>query len=173
MINERTILTEKHRRRVLFSFSRIVLLLVSSLALLGCEESFDLGKKKLTGPFLVRDGITYDQESNQPITGIALKYFEGGQLKYKAYFKGGKKEGLEEYYFENGQLNQRSNYRGGKKEGLYEVFNRFGDLSLKGNFKHGERNGLWTGYKDHKGKPTAPVCYVNDLILAISDCLAE
>ena len=34
----------------------------------------------VTGPFLVRDGITYDQKTNEPVTGIVEKFHENGQL---------------------------------------------------------------------------------------------
>jgi antitoxin component YwqK of YwqJK toxin-antitoxin module len=34
----------------------------------------------VTGPFLIRDGITYDQKTNEPVTGIVEKFHENGQL---------------------------------------------------------------------------------------------
>ena len=59
----------------------------------------------ITGPFLIREGITYNQNTNEPITGI-----------------------VEEFYA-NGQLNWRVNYIDGKPDGLWEDFEAL--LSIK------------------------------------------
>ena len=34
----------------------------------------------VTGPFLVRDGITYHQDTNELVTGIVDEFYENGQL---------------------------------------------------------------------------------------------
>jgi hypothetical protein len=38
----------------------------------------------VTGPFLIRDGITHDQNTNEPITGIVEEFYENDKLQYRA-----------------------------------------------------------------------------------------
>ena len=53
------------------------LLTILSLVLLSVHS---YSQEVFTGPFLVRDGITYDQKTNEPVTGIVEKFHENGQL---------------------------------------------------------------------------------------------
>ena len=38
-------------------------------------------KEVLTGPFLIRGEITYDQKTNEPITGNIETFYDNGQLE--------------------------------------------------------------------------------------------
>ena len=40
----------------------------------------------VTGPFLIRDGIYYHQDTNELVTGIVEKFHENGQLKEKGIY---------------------------------------------------------------------------------------
>ena len=66
------------------------------------------------GPFLIRDGIRYHQDTNKPITGIV------------------------ESFHDNGQLRTRVNYKEGEQDGLWEWFNEDGNLSMTKTFRNGE-----------------------------------
>ena len=57
---------------------------------------------------------------------------------FKANYKDGKQDGLEEYYHENGQLWSRTNYKDGKKDGLYESYHENGQFNFKLCWKNGE-----------------------------------
>ena len=73
-----------------------------------------------TGPFIVRDGITYHQDTNEPLTGIIETFYENGQLERRGNYKDGKPEGLWERFYEYGQLKQKLNYKKRKSEGSQE-----------------------------------------------------
>ena len=91
-----------------------------------------------TGPFLIRDGITYHQETNEPITGIVEEFYDNGQLKGRGNFKDGKPDGLHEWFHGNGQLFSRGNFKDGKEDGLFEHFDENGNLSITLTYRNGE-----------------------------------
>jgi antitoxin component YwqK of YwqJK toxin-antitoxin module len=65
----------------------------------------------ITGSFLVRYGITYDQNTNEPVTGIVEEFYDDGQLKSRGTYIDGRKDGLWEWFYENGQLEHRTTFR--------------------------------------------------------------
>ena len=73
-----------------------------------------------TGPFVTRDGVKYDQNTNEPVTGIEETFYENGQLSSRSNFIGGELNGLSEEFHENGQLSRRANYTDGELNGLRE-----------------------------------------------------
>ena len=58
----------------------------------------------VTGPFLIRDGITYHQNTNQLVTGIIESFHENGQLEYRTTYRDGELDGPFETFHEDGQL---------------------------------------------------------------------
>jgi len=84
-----------------------------------------------------RNGVTYRVDSDEPFTGISVKFHENGLLKNRAHYKAGLKNGLSEWYWENGQLGQRANLKDGKKDGLLEAFNQNGQLQRSVIYKNG------------------------------------
>ena len=48
----------------------------------------------VTGPFLIRDGIYYHQDTNELVTGIIEGFYNGGQLRFRGTYKDGKRDGL-------------------------------------------------------------------------------
>jgi len=97
----------------------------------------------VTGPFLIIDGITYDQNTNEPVTGIVESFHGNGQLSSRGNFIYGKRDGLWEYFYENSQLLGRGNYIDGGREGLHETFHENGQLEIRGNYIDGEPDGLY------------------------------
>ena len=117
----------------------------------------------VTGPFLIRNGITYYQDTNEPITGIVEKfsdnsllqsranyrdgevvvqtifnYFENGQLEFRENWIDGVRSGLFEWFYENGQLQYRGNYTDGVQDGLVEFFDEDGNLTETRTYRNGE-----------------------------------
>ncbi len=93
----------------------------------------------LADQLVVRKGVTYQVDSDEPFTGRSVKYHENGKLKNRTDYKDGKKEGLSEWFWENGTLGQRGNLKGGKKEGLLEMFNENGVLIRSVVYEDGVR----------------------------------
>jgi cytochrome c biogenesis protein CcmG/thiol:disulfide interchange protein DsbE len=127
--------------------SRSLLTILSLVLLSSCSQEVPTEVtpqplEVVTGPFLIRDGIRYHQDTNELVTGIVEEFHENGQLRDKSNFKDGVLDGLNEYFHENGQLLFRANYRDGKPDGLHESFHGNGQLRDKSNFKDGVLDGL-------------------------------
>jgi hypothetical protein len=93
----------------------------------------------LADQLVERNGVTYRVDSDEPFTGLSVKYHDNGKLKNRTDYKDGKKDGLSEWFWENGTLGQRGNLKGGKKNGLLEVFSQNGKLIRSVNYKNGVR----------------------------------
>ena len=93
------------------------LLTILCLVLLSVH-SYSQGR--VTGPFLIIDGITYHQDTNEPVTGIVEEFYDDGQLEQRTTYIDGKEEGLSEVFYENGQLWFRGNYKDGELDGIFE-----------------------------------------------------
>jgi len=124
-----------------------LLLLLSVFLLVSCSQEVPIETptevtpqplEVVTGPFLFRDGITYHQDTNEPITGIVESFHDNGILKGRGNFKDGKPDGLHESFHENGQLWIRRNYVDGKEEGLFEMFDEDGNLTETRTYRNGE-----------------------------------
>ena len=48
----------------------------------------------VTGHILIRDGIRYHQDTNEPVTGIVEEFYDDGQLLSRKNYKDGKEDGL-------------------------------------------------------------------------------
>ena len=64
-----------------------------------------------TGPFVTRDGVKYDQNTNEPVNGIEKSFDENGQLSERLNYKDDERDGLYESFDENGQLEGRRSYK--------------------------------------------------------------
>ena len=87
---------------------------------------------------VTRDGLTYHQDTNKPVTGIVEEFHENGQLMGRGNFIDGKREGLKEVFYRNGQLQYRGNHIDGKLEGPLEYFDRNGNLTKTETYRNGE-----------------------------------
>lgn len=105
-------------------------------------------KKIFTGPFLIIDGVKYDQKSNSPVTGVIENYHDSGALKLRTHYRDGLKNGSEEWFYENGQLRIRSTFHNGKQQGKYEIFFTTGQLSLITNYTDGKEHGVQVSYSN-------------------------
>jgi antitoxin component YwqK of YwqJK toxin-antitoxin module len=90
-----------------------------------------------TGPFVTRDGVKYDQNTNEPVTGIEVVFHENGQLFIKENYIDGELDGLYETFHVNGQLSSRSNFIDGERDGLSESFDENGNLIETETYRNG------------------------------------
>jgi len=116
--------------------------LVFLLLIISCSQE----DKIFTGPFLIKDGVTYDQDTNKPVTGIALLTIGddqyGYEMKTRTTFKNGRKNGLEEIFHEDGKLASRINYMSGIKNGVLETYWPSGQLYTRLSYTAGKESGL-------------------------------
>ena len=73
-------------------------------------------KEVFMGLTVTKNGVIFNQDTDEPITGIIKKYYESGQLKSSSHYINGKPNGLFEKFFENGQLEESIIYTDGKKK---------------------------------------------------------
>ena len=92
----------------------------------------------ITGPFLLREGIYYHQDTNELVTGTVEYFHDNGQLQEKGNYKDGEPDGLWEEFHENGQLESRGNFINGEQDGLQEYFDEDGNLIGTLTYRNGE-----------------------------------
>ena len=117
------------------------------IVLSGCT----IDSEVITGPFLIRDGVTFHQSTDTPVTGVIQDFHANGQLRDLYFYKNGIREGLFESFHPNGQLRERAFYADGVKNGQQEIFNDLGSLSAQVTYRSGIREGAYTSY-DKDGK---------------------
>ena len=62
----------------LFSFFLLVFLV-------SCSQE----PKVYEGPFLIKEGVKYDQRTDQTLTGVVMDFYENGQLLFKENYVDG------------------------------------------------------------------------------------
>ena len=113
---------------------------------------------------LIRDGITYDQNTNEPFTGIVEEFHENGQLEMRENFIDGVRDGLYEEFYEDGQLKGRGNFKDGKPDGHQESYHNNGQLQFRGNYIDGKRDGLFENL-DENGNVSITETWENGLLI--------
>tara|TARA_B100001029_G_scaffold177224_1_gene181499 strand:- start:344 stop:1444 length:1101 start_codon:yes stop_codon:yes gene_type:complete len=102
-------------------------LLITSIFFISCcSYEKEVSKDRL----VERNGVAYEVNSEMPFIGVAVSYYENGQLQEKTAFKDGVRHGTYEQYYENGQLEYKINYVEGK-EGPYESYYQNGQLNTR------------------------------------------
>ena len=125
---------------------------------------------------VVRDGITYQINSDKPFTGKTVEFYNNFELiikevtpilsdreltltrevKEKISYVNGKREGVSEYFHTNGQFKKRVTYKNRKKSGLYEEFLINGELikKIRYGITEGDTRGWsWDGKYNEEGQP--------------------
>lgn len=124
-----------------------LLISLCCLLLIACSPKPDV----FIGSIIVKDGIRYIQETNQPITGVHFSYAEeNGQVLAEQNFKNGKRHGISKEYFKNGQVRESMNYKEGMGDGVLNVYNPSGDLLVRRRYKNGLLNGFSEWYKNRE-----------------------
>jgi antitoxin component YwqK of YwqJK toxin-antitoxin module len=132
-----------------------LLTLICLVLLSSCSQEPEV----VTGHILVRDGITYHQDTNEPITGIVEEFYENGQLKVRQYYKDGKGDGLHEGFYTNGQLEFRQTYKDGKVDGWWESYHINGQVRGSGSVIEGNQDGVYVWFDN--GVPFMTRLYKN------------
>ena len=83
------------------------------------------------------NGLVYDKETRQPITGKVLHY-DGSNLQAEKPYINGKLEGLVKTYYENGNLESETPYKNGKREGVDKWYYKNGNLEREINYNQGK-----------------------------------
>jgi len=92
----------------------------------------------------VRDGVTFDQQTDKPITGLWVHTAE--VWKYETPYKDGKLDGVERVFlWESGQLIRKTSYKNGMRHGLSETFD-YGYLKTSSEWFEDQKNGLFRQY---------------------------
>ena len=120
---------------------------MKKLLILTCLLILSSCAKEIPSEQLVkRQGVFYEINTTTPFTGNTVGYHKNGQLKSKANYKNGERDGLWESYYENGELEFKGYYKNGKYDGFWESYYENGELEFKGNYNDGEKDGLWEEY---------------------------
>ena len=126
------------------------LLIAMFLLVTACAEEPEV----FSGPYLTRDGVLFDQETNQPITGIALRHYDSGELMAKTEYLSGLRHGVNKEFYLDGQLARLETYQSGLRHGSTETFSKYGVLVVSRNYSMGlraDQNGnLLTGLVEEK-----------------------
>jgi len=139
-------------------------ILVVLLVFMACSKETDI----FSGPYITRDGILFSQETNLPITGVALEHYESGELMTQTHYLNGMRHGTTKQFDPNGQLRELANYHSGVLHGSKETFSEYGYLRISENYKMGkllDQNGdLMTGLVEYKdGRHITKYHYKNGL----------
>jgi antitoxin component YwqK of YwqJK toxin-antitoxin module len=124
----------------------ITLIMVCLAVLIGCEKTIDAETLQ------ERQGIFYEVNSTEPITGTAVDLYENGQKTFERNYVGGKLEGLATEWYENGQKHREQNYVDGKQDGLTTSWYENGQKQGEGNFVDGKEDGLHTQWYENGQK---------------------
>ena len=146
------------------------LLLTLLLILTGCDEE---PPAEIPSHLLVKNGgMTFEQGSKKPFTGVSVKYHENGEPEEKVTFEAGKEISETKFiYYENGQLRAKGNYIDGKEDGLWESYYDTGQLMTKEIYKDGITHGLAKGYQEDGTELSwSPQCYQNGEEVDLSIC---
>ena len=131
------------------------LLIAIFLLATACAEEPEV----FSGPYLTRDGVLFDQETNQAITGIVLRHYDSGELMAKTEYLSGLRHGVHKEFYRDGQLKRLETYQSGLLHGITEIFSEYGVLVVSRNYSMGlraDQNGnLLTGLVEEKTKSTA------------------
>jgi len=101
-----------------------LLTILCLVLLVSCSQEPEVVQEPevFTGPFLVRDGVTYDQNTNEPVTGIIESVWESGRLGHRQNYTDGELNGISERFWATGQLFNRGNFIDGEIDGFWEGF---------------------------------------------------
>ena len=110
-----------------------IIIILCLVLLVSCSQEPEV----VAGHILIRDGITYLQDTNEPFTGTEEHYYDDGQLSLRRHYTDGKLDGVTEAFYENGQLAAREIHKDGKRFGVSEIFDEDGNLTETMTFRKG------------------------------------
>ena len=90
--------------------------------------------------------------------GLQKKFYQDGQLKEEAVYKGGMKNGPFRSWFSNGQMKVRGTMENDRWNGSYEEWYEDGTPRIVGQYDKGRQHGEWCFF-DNKGIPMPSLRY--------------
>lgn len=91
-------------------------------------------------------------------TGSVEEKYSNGIVKYKGFYRFGKRHGEWLYFYPNGNLWSECTYNRGKMNGKSNVYYPNGQLFYSAFYKHDKKDSTWT-YYDSTGKETRQEIY--------------
>lgn len=94
-------------------------------------------------------GLWHLKGSDNPYTGKSYRLFSDGQKRKEAYYKDGKKDGLE-IWWHNGQKTGEINYKNDKQDGLEIWWHENGQKYRERNWKDGKVISRWKYFEKER-----------------------
>ena len=95
-----------------------------------------------------REGVTYEVNTETPITGVSVTKYENGQTRSEVEIKDGRKDRPFVQYFENGQLEAKGTLKNNLVVGHYVWYHSNGQLGIAGVIKKDKWEGMWVHYEE-------------------------
>lgn len=97
-------------------------------------------------------------------TGVAEEKYPNGIVKYKGFYRFGKKHGEWLYFYPNGNLWSEAEFNRDKMNGKSNVYYPNGKLNYSGFYKNDLKDSVWTFY-DSTGKETRKEIFKNGRLI--------
>ena len=97
-------------------------------------------------------------EKTEEMNALQKKFYEDGQLKEEAVYKGGVKNGPFRSWFSNGQIKIRGTMENDRWNGMYEEWYEDGTPRIVGQYVKGRQHGEWCFFNS-KGMPMPSLLY--------------
>ena len=98
---------------------------------------------------VIKNGITYKSNSDNPFNGKSISYHPNSRLKESITYVDGFKNGLYETFYDNGQLSIKTTHRNDLYHGPYEEYFSNGQLKKKTTYQIGEEVGPCSSSMDY------------------------
>lgn len=155
------------------------LFILTILFVLSCSS--DKNKNELNNMLIKEDSATNDVKMNtketdeineylikppsdSSYTGSVEEKYPNGIVKYKGFYRFGKRHGEWLYFFSNGNLWSECVYNRGQINGYNRVYYPNGKLYYSSFYKNGIKDSIWT-YYDSTGKEMAQELYKNGQLI--------
>ncbi len=153
---------------------------IIGLLLFSCNQKNENNPKKEIEEFMIKTeyqksqkdslGIYYIKEpSDSMYTGNIEDKYPNGVVKYKGFYRFGKRHGEWLYFYPNGNLWSECKYNRGKMNGKTNTYHPNGKLFYSGFYKDDKKDSIWI-YYDSTGKQLYKELYKeNKLIKRIQE----
>lgn len=151
-----------------------VLLIVSTCILFSCNNrNQEKTKDDEVKEFIINEKTNSEKEiisyyikepSDSMYTGSVEEKYPNGIVKYKGFYRFGKRHGEWVYFYPNGNLWSESVYNRGKMNGQSKVYYSNGKLFYSAFYKNDKKDSIWT-YYDSTGNETHQEIYKEDKLI--------
>lgn len=94
--------------------------------------------------------------------GLIIKYYNSGEILYKAFYVDGERQGETISYYKNGGIFEKSNYVDGLRQGKSIYYDGSGKISGEGNYVDGLKQGEHISYYNN-GQVHFKINYVDGI----------